>query len=58
MMCPVDLAHLTLEFPDYYLIKPSITYFTPINYETNPLGEKGCRCRRTLNITQRITRIS
>lgn len=42
VMCPVDLAHLTLEFPDYYLIKPSITYFTPINYETNPLGEKGC----------------
>ena len=41
VMCPADLAHLTLEFPDYYLIKPSITYFTPINYETNPLGEKG-----------------
>lgn len=41
VMCPVDLAHLTLEFPDYYLIKPSITYFSPINYETNPLGEKG-----------------
>ena len=41
VMCPADLAHLTLEFPDYYLIKPSITYFTPINYETNPLGDKG-----------------
>jgi UDP-N-acetylglucosamine 4,6-dehydratase len=41
VMCPADLAHLTLEFADYYLIKPSITYFSPINYRTNPLGEKG-----------------
>lgn len=41
VMCPADLAHLTLEFSDYYLIKPSITYFSPINYQTSPLGEKG-----------------
>ena len=41
VMCPADLAHLTLEFAGYYLIKPSITYFSPINYRTSPLGEKG-----------------
>lgn len=41
VMCPADLSHLTLEFAGYYLIKPSIIYFSPIKYETNLLEEKG-----------------
>lgn len=43
VMCPVDDAHHTLEFSDHYVIKPSITLFTPANYALNPLGEKGKR---------------
>ena len=41
VMCPVDDSHLTLEFNDHFVIKPSITFNTPIDYSTNLLGEKG-----------------
>ena len=41
VMCPVDDSHLTLEFNDHYVIKPSITFSSPINYMTNNLGETG-----------------
>ncbi|HYH04677.1 MAG TPA: UDP-N-acetylglucosamine 4,6-dehydratase (inverting) [Bacillota bacterium] len=41
LMCPAELAHQTLEFEDHYVIKPAITYFSPVNYEKNPLGEVG-----------------
>lgn len=41
LMCPMELAHHTLEFKDHFVIKPSITYFSPVDYGTNPLGEIG-----------------
>ena len=41
-MCPADGAHLTLEFPDHYLIKHSIKLFSGnIDYSCNALGETG-----------------
>lgn len=41
IMCPMDDCHLTLEFKDHYVIRPSITFTTPVDYATNALGEKG-----------------
>lgn len=41
IMCPFDDSHLTLEFHDHYVIKPSIVFNTRADYETNLLGEKG-----------------
>ena len=42
VMCPSDDSHLTLEFPDHYVLKPSITFFDrDIGYGTNRLGEVG-----------------
>ncbi len=41
-MCPADDSHLTLEFEDHYVIKPSITFTARGNdFDTNRLGEKG-----------------
>ncbi len=41
VMCPLDDSHITLEFNDHFVIKPSITFHSPIDYTTNNLGEKG-----------------
>ncbi|UCN00493.1 UDP-N-acetylglucosamine 4,6-dehydratase (inverting) [Sulfurimonas sp. SWIR-19] len=41
IMCPVDDSHLTLEFNDHFIIQPSITFSSPIDYTCNRLGEKG-----------------
>ena len=41
IMCPIDDSHITLEFDDHFVIKPSITFTTPIDYGVNNLGEKG-----------------
>ncbi len=41
VMCPQDDSHLTLEFNDHFVIRPSITFTTPIDYMTNNLDEKG-----------------
>lgn len=41
VMCPRDDARLTLEFADHYVIRPTITFFTPVVYDRNPLGEAG-----------------
>tara|TARA_A100001011_G_scaffold383194_1_gene454073 strand:+ start:1625 stop:2623 length:999 start_codon:yes stop_codon:yes gene_type:complete len=40
-MCPLDDSHLTLEFNDHYIIKPTITFTKSISYKTNKIGEKG-----------------
>lgn len=40
-MCPGDDSHLTLEFADHFVIRPTITFQTPVDYTENPLGEKG-----------------
>ncbi len=41
VMCPLDDSHLTLEFQDHFVIKPSITFSLPIDYTKNSLNEKG-----------------
>lgn len=41
LMCPTDDSHITLEFYDHFVIKPSITFSSPIDYSTNSLNEKG-----------------
>lgn len=42
LMCPVDTAHLTLEFADHYVIKPTINCFdSDETYIKNAIGEIG-----------------
>jgi len=40
-MCPKDDSHLTLEFADHYVIRPTIQFSDPVNHMVNALGEKG-----------------
>jgi len=41
-MCPKDDSHLTVEFNDHFVIKPSIKFYKcDIDYTLNALGEKG-----------------
>lgn len=42
VMCPSDDAHLTLEFDDHFVIRPSISFQTEPDYLQNLLGERGC----------------
>lgn len=42
IMCPFDDSHLTLEFEDHYVIRPSITFTQRNNnFSTNQVGEIG-----------------
>lgn len=41
VMCPSDLYYDTIEFDDHFVIKPSITFTTAVDYTTNALGETG-----------------
>jgi UDP-N-acetylglucosamine 4,6-dehydratase len=41
VMCPGDDSHLTLEFDDHYVIKPSIQFSGVADFSINRLGEKG-----------------
>ncbi|WP_027857885.1 UDP-N-acetylglucosamine 4,6-dehydratase (inverting) [Marinobacterium jannaschii] len=42
IMCPSDDSHLTLEFDDHYVIRPTITFTSRSNnFATNNLGETG-----------------
>lgn len=41
VMCPADDSHLTLAFPDHYVIKPSIQFTDNSDYTINRLHEKG-----------------
>jgi UDP-N-acetylglucosamine 4,6-dehydratase len=41
IMCPADDSHLTIEFHDHYVIQPTITFFQPVDYLINRLGEEG-----------------
>jgi UDP-N-acetylglucosamine 4,6-dehydratase/5-epimerase len=40
-MCPADDAHLTLEFDDHFVIRPSIQMTHKIDFSRNALGERG-----------------
>lgn len=42
VMCPADDSHLTLNFHDHYVIRPTIKFHhKEIDYTTNALGETG-----------------
>jgi len=42
VMCPADDSHLTLEFADHYVIRPTITFTDGgNNYTPNRVGEQG-----------------
>ncbi len=41
VMCPGDSSHLTVEFPDHYVIKPSILFTAPPDFHHNLRGERG-----------------
>ncbi|MCL7751589.1 UDP-N-acetylglucosamine 4,6-dehydratase (inverting) [Guyparkeria hydrothermalis] len=42
IMCPADDSHLTLEFDDHFVIRPTITFTGRNNdFETNAVGETG-----------------
>jgi len=44
VMCPQDDSHLTVEFDDHYVIKPTIRFWggNGHDYMNNCLGENGC----------------
>lgn len=42
IMCPADDSHLTLEFADHYVIRPTIKFHDrEVDYRTNAMGEQG-----------------
>ncbi len=42
VMCPADDSHLTLEFADHFVMRPTIKFHgLEIDYAVNPLGESG-----------------
>jgi UDP-N-acetylglucosamine 4,6-dehydratase len=41
VMCPADDSHLTLEFDDHYVIKPTIQFVGEVDFTVNKLGERG-----------------
>lgn len=41
IMCPEDDSHLTVEFHDHYVIRPSIQFTAAVDYINNGMGETG-----------------
>jgi UDP-N-acetylglucosamine 4,6-dehydratase/5-epimerase len=41
VMCPADDSHLTLEFADHYVIRPTIQFSSIVDFTTNRIGETG-----------------
>ncbi|MDA1353900.1 MAG: UDP-N-acetylglucosamine 4,6-dehydratase (inverting) [bacterium] len=41
VMCPQDDSHLTIEYPDHYIIQPAMKLNQTTNFFENPLNEKG-----------------
>lgn len=41
IMCPADDSHLTLEFADHYVIRPTIRFNYEVDYTNDGLGGKG-----------------
>jgi len=40
IMCPADDSHLTLEFADHFVIRPTIQFNRPTDYTKNALNEQ------------------
>jgi UDP-N-acetylglucosamine 4,6-dehydratase len=53
VMCPLDDSHLTLEFDDHFVIKPSITFSSPIDYTINALNERGISVKQGFEYNSR-----
>ena len=51
LMCTKDDSHLTLEFKDHYVIKPTIKIQNNINHNKNGLGEKGKKVKKNFEYT-------
>ena len=49
-MCPGDDSHLTLEFEDHYVIKPSIQFSGVVDFSVNRCGERGRPVEQRLRI--------
>ena len=47
VMCPADDSHLTLDFGDHYVIRPTIAFSKQRNYAANLLGETGAPVNET-----------
>jgi UDP-N-acetylglucosamine 4,6-dehydratase len=41
IMCPADDSHLTLEFADHFVIRPTIQFNRPTDFTRNAAGETG-----------------
>ncbi|WP_345993163.1 UDP-N-acetylglucosamine 4,6-dehydratase (inverting) [Sulfurimonas sp. HSL-1716] len=41
VMCPQNDAHLTLEFDDHYVIRPTIQFTQKVDFKKNAIGETG-----------------
>jgi UDP-N-acetylglucosamine 4,6-dehydratase len=41
IMCPADDSHLTLEFTDHFVIKPTIQFSGVVDFSVDQLGETG-----------------
>lgn len=41
IMCPADDSHLTLDFDDHYVIRPSIRFIEHVDFAVNRSGELG-----------------
>lgn len=41
VMCPKDDSHLTLEFADHYVIRPTIQFNVPVDHARNAAGDAG-----------------
>lgn len=41
VMCPADDYHLTIDFPDHYVIRPTIEFSKPLDWTFNRLDEQG-----------------
>ena len=41
VMCPIDDSHLTLEFADHFVIRPTIQFNRPSDFSISALGEAG-----------------
>ncbi len=46
-MCPADDSHLTLEFRDHFVIKPTIQFIEHSDFSTNKLNEQGVLVRES-----------
>ena len=50
-MISVNESHLTLDFKNYYIIRPSIKFEKTVNYSKNRTGEKGKKVKDNFEYT-------